>query len=101
MFEPATAVAWADAIASAAGDSPKRFRVARRMSPNELLLKRPARLDRVEIGRVRRHVDETHLVGRARSCDARVMVRGEVVHDEHVVRAELGEKNGLEPSNES
>jgi hypothetical protein len=35
------------------------------MSPNVLLLKRPSRLDRVEIGRVRRHVDETHLAGGA------------------------------------
>lgn len=101
MLEPAAAMAWGDAIASTSGDSPKGFSVARCVSTDILLLERPARLDGVQIRRVRRKVNEVDAASRARGRNARVVVRGQVVHDEHIVRTKLREKDGLEPSNES
>ena len=101
MFEPTSAVTWGDAKAGASGDPPKRRRVSRRVSPNVLLLQRPSGLDWVQIGRVRRHVHEPHLARRARRSNARVVVRGEVVHHQHVVRTKLGQEHRLQPSNES
>src|SRR5260370_28847683 len=101
MLEPTSAMTWGDAIASASGDSTERGWVSRRMTPHILLLERPARLDWVQIGRVRRHVEEADLARRAGRGDARVVVRSKIVHDEHVVWAKLGEEDVLQPSDES
>jgi len=100
MLEPTSAVAWGDAEPGASCDTTKCRGVARRMTSNVLLLQCPSGLDWIQIGRVRRHVYQLHPPRRAGGSDARIVVRGEVVHHEHVARTQLRKENGLQPSNE-
>jgi hypothetical protein len=67
----------------------------------ELFLKRPGRLDGVEVRRVRGLKDDADPASRARWHDAGVVVSPQVVHDEDVTATELGKELFLEPANET
>lgn len=66
-----------------------------------LFLQSPAGLDRIEVGRIRRKIEDTHTAFAARRHDARVVMRAEVVHDEDISSAQLWEQAALEPPHEA
>ena len=100
MFEPAVAMTRRNTVASPSCDSPEGVWVTRRKPPDVLLLKCPARFDRIQVRRIGGQIKKVHTALEARGGDTRVVMGGEVVHHEHVVRVKLGEQNALHPANE-
>jgi hypothetical protein len=88
-------------VTGAAGNSAKSDGMTRRMPTDELLLQSPARLDWIQIRRVRRQIEQPYTVMGARGANSRVVMSAKVVHDEDVASAKFWEEGGLEPSNEA
>jgi hypothetical protein len=101
MFEPTAAMTRRHAIASPSGEATESQWMTGTVPANILLLKGPPRFDWIQVRRIGRQVEKTDAAHRARRGDARVVVGGQVIHDEYVVRAKLREKNALYPANES
>jgi hypothetical protein len=99
--KPAATVPRCDAVTRTARDAPKRVRIPRRATPNDLLLQCPRRFDWVEIGRVRRQVHDTNSVCPSSWNYATIVMGTEVVHDEDVAVVKPGEKSLREPLDES
>ena len=89
VFEPASAVTGSNAVPRPSRQSAELLRIARAISPNVLLLKCPTRLDRIEIGRVRREVDDAHAAALADGANTRIVMRTKVVEDDDVTGLEL------------
>ena len=75
--------------------------MTRTVLANKLLLKGPRRFDWIQVGRIGRLIEKAHAAPRACYGDARIVMGGKVVHDEHVALAEFGEKNTFHPANKS
>jgi hypothetical protein len=88
------------AEASAASDSDQSIRVAWSVTTNVLFLESPARLDGVQIGRVRREVKQPDVFGRAGGLYFGVVVGTQIVHDQNVSFGEPGKESSREPSGE-
>src|SRR5713101_2852264 len=97
MGEPLATMARCNAKARAASDAAKSDRISRSVPADLLLLQAPARLDRIEVMRVRREVDDADAAGRAESDDALVVMRGEIVEQQDVAPLELWEQLLGEP----
>ena len=90
-----------DSVASATSDAPKEIGLAWRDAPNVLLLESPARFDRVEVGRVRRQVHDTHTVFGTCGRDPGVMMGAEVVHHDYVSTSKPRQQLGFHPCDEA
>src|SRR5713101_4175271 len=101
MGEPFATMARCNAKARAASDAAKSDRISRSVPADLLLLQAPARLDRIEVMRVRREVDDADAAGRAESDDPLVVMRREIVEQQDVAPLELGEQLFGEPIDEA
>ena len=99
--KPLTAVVGRDAVARAPCDSPQRVRRSRGDLADVLLLERPPRFNRVQVGGVRGQIQHADAVGPARRGDAGIVVGAQVVHDEHVPASKLRKQVGREPSHKA
>src|SRR5712692_2321043 len=89
MGEPLATMARCNAKARAASDAAKSDRISRSVPADLLLLQAPARLDRIEVMRVRREVDDADAAGRAESDDPLVVMRREIVEKSEEHTSEL------------
>src|SRR6267143_2556182 len=101
MGEPLATMARCNAKARAASHAAKSDRISRSVPADLLLLQDPARLDRIEVMRVRREVDDADAAGRADSDDPLVVMRREIVEQQDVTPLELGEQLLGEPIDEA
>lgn len=101
MHKPLTAVARSHAVARAACDSTQGVRGTGGDLADVLLLERPPRFDRVQIGGVRGQIQHADAVDPTRRGDTRMVVGPQVVHDEHVAAPELREEVGREPGHKA
>lgn len=101
MGEPVSAVARRYAESCSPGDAAKGDSIAWGVLAHMLFLKRPSRFDRIEVGGVRRQVDDLDADGRAERTDARVAMSTQVVHHEYIASVQLGEQAAFEPRDES
>ena len=90
-----------DAVASPSRDSAKGVWMSGRDAAHVLLLQRPTRLDRVEVRRVRRQVNDAHAASSAGRTDARIVMGAQVVHDDDIAALELGEQLAPYPGYEA
>ena len=90
-----------NSIASATRNTAEGVDTSRRVLADVLLLERPARLDWIQIRRVRREVKDANASSTARNDDSLIVVRGEIVHHENVATTELREQLPLEPVDEA
>jgi hypothetical protein len=101
MSKPALGVSGRDAKAGTTCNPAKGDGVPRSVLSDVLLLERPARLNGVQVRRVRRQVDDTHAARGTCRDHARVVMGGEVVQDEDIAGRETTEEASPEPSDES
>lgn len=101
MSEPVATMLLRDAVSSTTRDAAKDIGMARRNPTDVLLLQRPAGLDRVEVGRVRRQIDDANAACSAGRLDPRIVMGLEVVHDDDVAVSELWQQLVLHPRNEA
>jgi hypothetical protein len=90
-----------DAIAGAASDAPEMVGRAGRVFANLLFLQRPRRFNRIQVGRVRRQVQQAHSMGAAGRADADIVVRRQVVHDQDIAGPEARQQLPREPRDET
>src|SRR5262245_38645826 len=100
MGEPLTAMPSRNAEAGTSCDPAQGSRIARSEPADLLFLQRPAGLDRVEVVRVGRQVEDANGAAGAERSDTWVVVGREVVEDEHVATAQLGKQVPREPLDE-
>lgn len=101
MREPVPTVPLRDAMTRTPSYAAQGIGLARCEASDVLLLERPARFDRIEVGRVRRQVHKPDLSRGAGRCDSRIMVRVEIVHDHDISCTELRQQLALQPSDEA
>lgn len=90
-----------DAVASSACDTAKSVWVSGRDAAHVLLLQCPARLDRVEVRRVGRQVDDAHAASSAGRTNSWVVMGTQVVHDDDIAASELGQQLVFYPGYEA
>lgn len=100
MSKPIATMALRDSVPGAPGDTPKGTWIPRRVPPDVLLLQCPPWFNGIEVGRVRRQVEETDTGGLAEVGDLRSMVGSRVVHDQNVASPQLREQPDAEPPDE-
>jgi len=101
MSEPVATMLLRDAVARATSHTSKGIRMARRHSADVLLLECPARLDRIEVRRVRRQVDDSNTACSTGRADTMVVMGAEIVHHDNVAATKLWEQLGLQPGYET
>lgn len=101
MSEPLPTMPSGYSMASSSGNADEGVGSARRVAPDMLFLQGPAWLNRIEVRRVRRLVDESDAALLAGSWHSRVMMGPKVVHHEYVSAAQPGEQPSLEPLDKS
>ena len=101
ISKPLAAMPRGNAKARSASDAAKSERVAWSVAADLLLLEAPARLDRVEVVRVRRKVDDAHAGVGAERDDALIVMCREVVEDEDVAALEPWEQLPRQPRDEA
>jgi hypothetical protein len=94
-------MAHGDSIACSPGDATKISRIARGVLSNMLLLECPSRLNGIEVGGVRRQVQEADAGGLAELGDDWCVVGRGVVHDQDVAAPQLGQQPRPQPPRES
>src|SRR5207244_5352958 len=92
MREPLATMPWGNSKASPPRDASQRDGIARSVAADLLLLEAPARLDRVEVVRIRRQVDDADARGCAERVHSLVVVCRKVVEDEDVAPLEPWEQ---------
>lgn len=95
--KPGTTVPTSDAVACPASHSTKFDGTAGCMLSHELLLERPTRFDRVEIGRVRGKVEGANPVCLAGRLDAGVVVGAKVVHHQDIAATKFRQEFSAKP----
>lgn len=101
MSKPVATMPLGNAVARTTGDATKDIGVAWRDATDVLLLKRPARLDRVEVWRVRRQIDDANATRATGGPNPRVVMSLEVVHDHDVAATKFGQQLPLHPRDET
>ena len=86
MSEPVATMPLGDTVARTTSDAAKRIGVAWRDATDVLLLERPARFDRIEIGRVRRQIDDANAARSTGGLYPRIVVGPQIVHDHDIGR---------------
>src|SRR5262245_39022497 len=89
-----------DPVPSSPSNSAQSIAIAWSDSPNVLLLQRPRRFDRIEVGRVRRKVANLDAAKGTLRSYASVVMSSEVVQDDDVPALELRKQFRCEPRDE-
>src|SRR4051812_44981104 len=100
MCEPVATVPLRNAMPSSASDASKLVWLPRSDTANVLLLQRPARLDRIQVGRVRRQIDDANAASGAGRTNPPVVVRREIVHHDDIPAAQPWQQLRLQPCHE-
>ena len=101
MREPLTTVMRLDAIACPPCNPSQGVSRARGVTTHVLFLQSPSRLYRIEIWRVRREVDDSHSFRCASGLHTPIVVRSEVVENQHISRRKFRQQTLGQPRNEA
>lgn len=101
MSEPIETMAFSNAMSGAARDTAEVIWMAGRDAADMLLLKRPPRLNGIEVWRVRRQIDDADASRSAGRTHPWVVVGGQVVHHDDVAWPQLRQQASLQPPDEA
>lgn len=101
MSKPVATMPLGDTVARTTSDAAKRIGVAWRDATDVLLLERPARFDWIEVGRVRRQIDDANAARSTGGRNPSIVVGPQIVHDHDIAAFELGQQLALDPRNEA